>query len=95
MHLSRTKRQLDFMQKSFIFNMQIQNIGATKAYRLFCGLQGGYCATGGNLIDFKNFSRDLNCHVGGTNAKDLVSKMVDRRKHLQNFSFEYKCDNKM
>ena len=93
-HLSKTKRRLDFMQKSFIFNMSSQNVGPTKSHRLFCGLQGGYFYRGGTVVDFKNFSRDLNWHIGGSDAKFLVTKMLGRMKHVPNFSFEFKCNNK-
>ena len=54
MFMSRTNRQLDFSQQSMIYNLSNQNIGATKAYKIISGLQGGYGNRAGLQIDYKN-----------------------------------------
>ena len=93
MYLSRTSRQLDSSQQSFIVNMSTQNIGPVKAYRLYRAIQGRYSERGGLAIDFKNCSRNLNCFVGGSDAQMLMNNMTNRKEHVPNFSFVIKDDN--
>ena len=60
MYLSRASRELDFSQKSYVYNMTKQNVGGGKAYRLMTGIQGGCSSRGGLAIDYKNYMRNLN-----------------------------------
>ncbi|KAI3516261.1 hypothetical protein L1887_15172 [Cichorium endivia] len=94
MHLSRTKRQLDIADQSFIHKMSSLKIGATKAYRLMCVIKGGSDCVGGIETDWKNFTRDINCHIGGTDANLLIQKLQNRKDHVSYFSYEYRCDSK-
>ena len=94
MYLSRTKRKLDYSQEIFIHNLSKQNIGLVKAHRLYSALQFGPSVRGGLVSDFKNARRNLNCYIGGRDAKFLVKKMNDRTKHVPSFTFEYKVLNK-
>nr|KAJ0187130.1 hypothetical protein LSAT_V11C900472830 [Lactuca sativa] len=87
MHLSRSKRKLDYSQEIFIHNLSKQNIGPVKAHRLYSALQVGPSVRGGLVTDFKNARRNLNCYIGGRDAKFLVDKMNDRKKN-------YKVSNK-
>ena len=65
MHLSRSKRKLDYSQEIFIHNLSKQNIGPVKAHRLYSALQVGPSVRGGLVTDFKNARRNLNCYIGG------------------------------
>nr|KAJ0209413.1 hypothetical protein LSAT_V11C400201630 [Lactuca sativa] len=94
MHLSRSKRKLDYSQEIFIHNLSKQNIGPVKAHRLYSALQVGPSVQGGLVTDFKNARRILNCYIGGRDAKFLVDKMNDRKKNVPSFTFEYKVLNK-
>nr|KAJ0207255.1 hypothetical protein LSAT_V11C500254150 [Lactuca sativa] len=94
MYLSRSKRKLDYSQEIFIHNLSKQNIGLVKAHRLYSALQFGPSVRGGLVSDFKNARRNLNCYIGGRDAKFLVKKMNDRTKHVLSFTFEYKVLNK-
>ncbi|GJW76408.1 FAR1-related sequence 5-like protein [Tanacetum coccineum] len=47
----------------------------------------------GKAIDWKNFRRSLNKYIGLRDAQMLVDKLNDRKKHVPNFSFEYKTVN--
>ncbi|CAI9304073.1 unnamed protein product [Lactuca saligna] len=93
MHLSHSKRKLDYSQEIFIHNLSKQNIGPVKAHRLYSALQVGPSVRGGLVTDFKNARRDLNCYIGGRDAKFLVDKMNDRKKNVPSFTFEYKVSN--
>nr|KAJ0196892.1 hypothetical protein LSAT_V11C700364710 [Lactuca sativa] len=89
MHLSRSKRKLDYSQEFFIHNLSKQNIGPVKPT-----LTVGPSVRGGLVSDFKNARRNLNCYIGGRDAKFLVDKMNDRKKNVPSFTFEYKVWNK-
>nr|KAJ0213731.1 hypothetical protein LSAT_V11C400218510 [Lactuca sativa] len=93
MFLSRTKRKLNYSQEMFIHNLSKQNIGASRAHRLYTGLQGGSDIRGGLVSDFKNSTRNLNSYIGSRDAKFLVVKMLERKK-IPNFSFEFKVVQK-
>lgn len=93
MHLSGTKK-LDYMQQNLIFKMSSRNVGAIVAHQLFVGLHGWCNYHVGNVNDFNNFACDLNCHVCDTDTKYLVDNMKENVKHVNNFSFEYKIDEK-
>jgi zinc finger SWIM domain-containing protein 3 len=92
MFMSRTSRQLDFSQERMIYDLSNQNIGATKAYRILSGLQGGYGNRGGLQVDYKNSSKQLNCYIGGRDAALLCTKMRERKKYVPNFTFEAKLN---
>ncbi|KAL7607238.1 hypothetical protein Lser_V15G16856 [Lactuca serriola] len=94
MYLSRSKRKLDYSQEIFIHNLSKQNIGPVKAHRLYSALQVGPSVRGGLVSDFKNARKNLNCYIGGRDAKFLVDKMNDRTKNVPSFTFEYKVLNK-
>nr|KAJ0209323.1 hypothetical protein LSAT_V11C400182840 [Lactuca sativa] len=78
----------------FIHNLSKQNIGPVKAHRLYSALQVGPSVRGGLVSDFKNARKNLNCYIGGRDAKFLVDKMNDRTKNVPSFTFEYKVLNK-
>nr|GEY79738.1 protein FAR1-related sequence 5-like [Tanacetum cinerariifolium] len=54
---------------------------------------GGYHKVRVKAIDWKNFRRLLNKYIGPEDAQMLVDKVNDRKKHVPNFSFEYKIVN--
>ncbi|GJV72656.1 FAR1-related sequence 5-like protein [Tanacetum coccineum] len=89
----RARRKLDFSDKVFIHRASLSNIGPTKAHRLRVAFMGGYHKVRGKPIDWKNFRRSLNKYIGPRDAQMLVDKMNDRKKHVPNFSFEYKTMN--
>ncbi|GJV72657.1 FAR1-related sequence 5-like protein [Tanacetum coccineum] len=89
----KARRKLDFSDKVFIHRASLSNIGPTKAHRLRVAFMGGYHKVRGKAIDWKNFRRSLNKYIGPRDAQMLVDKMNDRKKHVPNFSFEYKTVN--
>ncbi|CAI9304075.1 unnamed protein product [Lactuca saligna] len=89
----KAKVVLEIIPEIFIHNLSKQNIGPVKAHRLYSALQVGPSVRGGLVTDFKNARRDLNCYIGGRDAKFLVDKMNDRKKNVPSFTFEYKVSN--
>ncbi|GJV72972.1 FAR1-related sequence 5-like protein [Tanacetum coccineum] len=89
----KARRKLDFSDKVFIHHASLSNIGPTKAHRLRVAFMGGYHKVRGKAIDWKNFRRSLNKYIGPRDAQMLVDKLNDRKKHVPNFSFEYKTVN--
>ncbi|CAI9268928.1 unnamed protein product [Lactuca saligna] len=92
--LSRTKRKLDYSQEMFIHYLSKQNIGALRAHRLYIGLRGGSDIRGRLVSDFKNSTRNLNSYIGARDGKFLVMKMMERKKNILSFSFEFKVIEK-
>nr|KAJ0205220.1 hypothetical protein LSAT_V11C500288860 [Lactuca sativa] len=85
MYLSRSKRKLDYSQEIFIHTLS-KSCKSTQTV--------GPSVRGGLVSDFKNARRNLNCYIGGRDAKLLVDKMNDRKKNVSSFTFEYKLLNK-
>nr|KAJ0192508.1 hypothetical protein LSAT_V11C800389890 [Lactuca sativa] len=94
MHLSRAKRQLSVVDQAFIHKLSSAKVGATTTYRLMCVIKGGCEFVDGLEIDWKNFTRDINCHIGGTDANLLITKLQNRKENVTNFTYEYRCDKK-
>ncbi|CAI9303517.1 unnamed protein product [Lactuca saligna] len=59
-----------------------------------CVIKGGCEFVDGIEIDWKNFKRDINCHIGGTDANLLITKLQNRKENATNFTYEYRCDKK-
>ncbi|GJV92576.1 FAR1-related sequence 5-like protein [Tanacetum coccineum] len=85
-HLSKTKRQLTYMEQAFIVKAATVNIGATRAHHLLTGIKGSYLLVHGTTVDFKNFFRSVNCYIGDSDAQMLIHKMKNRKKHADEVS---------
>ncbi|GJY01866.1 protein FAR1-related sequence 5 [Tanacetum coccineum] len=92
-HLSKTERQLTYMEQAFIVKAASVNIGATRAHHLLTGIKGYYLFVHGTTVDFKNFFRSVNCYIGDSDAQMLIHKMENRKKHVSDFSFDYLVEN--
>ncbi|GJZ90812.1 protein FAR1-related sequence 5 [Tanacetum coccineum] len=92
-HVSKTERQLTYMEQAFIVKAASVNIGATRAHHLLTGIKGSYLLVHGTTIDFKNFFRSVNCYIGDSDAQMLIHKMENRKKHVSDFSFDYLVEN--
>ena len=92
MDLSRARRQLQFGDYVFIHRASLSNVGPTQAHRLKVALMGGYDNVRGTPMDWRNFRRAVNSFVGDRDAQMLVDKMINRKKHVPEFSFEYHID---
>ncbi|GJZ13702.1 FAR1-related sequence 5-like protein, partial [Tanacetum coccineum] len=92
-HLSKTERQLTYMEQAFIVKAASVNIGATRAHHLLTGIKGSYLLVHGTTVDFKNFFRSVNCYIGDSDAQMLIHKMENRKKHVSDFSFDYLVEN--
>ncbi|GJS34676.1 FAR1-related sequence 5-like protein [Tanacetum coccineum] len=85
-HLSKTERQLTYMEQAFIVKAASVNIGATRAHHLLTGIKGSYLLVHGTTVDFKNFFRSVNCYIGDSDAQMLIHKMENRKKHADEVS---------
>ncbi|GJR53535.1 protein FAR1-related sequence 5 [Tanacetum coccineum] len=92
-HLSKTERQLTYMEQAFIVKATSVNIGATRAHHLLTGIKGSYLLVHGTTVDFKNFFRSVNCYIGDSDAQMLIHKMENRKKHVSDFLFDYLVEN--
>ncbi|GJY68164.1 protein FAR1-related sequence 5, partial [Tanacetum coccineum] len=92
-HLSKTERQLTYMEQAFIVKPASVNIGATRAHHFLTGIKGSYLLFHGSTVDFKNFFRSVNCYIGDSDAQMLIHKMENRKKYVSDFSFDYLVEN--
>ena len=69
------------------------NLGATRAHELYEATNGGYDSVDATETEFRNHTRDLNSHIGDSDAQMLINKMENRKKNVANFSFEYSVIN--
>ena len=69
------------------------NIGATRAHHLYAATNGGYDEVDATETEFRNHARDLNSHIGDSDAQMLINKMENRLKNVANFSFEYAVED--
>nr|GEU50020.1 hypothetical protein [Tanacetum cinerariifolium] len=82
-HLSKTERQLTYMEQVFIVKAASVNIGATRTHHLLTGIKGSYLLVHCTTVDFKNFFRSLNCYIGDSDAQMLIHKMeIERITYL-------------
>ncbi|KAL7586673.1 hypothetical protein Lser_V15G37967 [Lactuca serriola] len=57
-------------------------------------IKGGCEFVGGLEIDWKFFTKDINCHIGGTDSNLLITKLQNHKENVTNFIYEYRCDKK-
>ena len=91
MHMSKSKRKLDYFDKSVICDLTKNNIGPAKAHAIITSFKGGFEVQGPKYTDYKNWTRDLKCYVGDSDAQSLVDLMIDRKENVSNFSFYHFC----
>nr|GEX73793.1 hypothetical protein [Tanacetum cinerariifolium] len=92
-HLSKTYKQLTYMEQVFIVKATSVNIGTTRAHHLLTGIKGSYFIVHGTTVDLKNNFRSVKCYIGDGDAQMLIHKMENRKKHVYDFSFYYLGEN--
>ncbi|KAK1407734.1 hypothetical protein QVD17_39359 [Tagetes erecta] len=65
------------------------NLGPVRAFNILKSLMGGYAEVGATKADFKNYKRDLNKYIGEYDADMIVQLILNKKKHLPNFTCEY------
>ena len=86
-HMSRARRQLDYFDKMLIWQLYQSNVGSVRAHGIVSALKGGIEKHGAKKVDFKNFSRDLNCYMNDTDANLLFNMLEKRSESVKGFSF--------
>nr|GEX76137.1 hypothetical protein [Tanacetum cinerariifolium] len=64
-----------------------------KAYRNLTKKRKQMSHLNATEIEYQNHKRDLNAHIGEGDAQMLITKMNNRKLHVDNFSFEYVVEN--
>ncbi|XP_073526480.1 uncharacterized protein [Phyllobates terribilis] len=86
---ARDHRKLTPYHEDFILNCMKSNVGTSKAFKMFKNSVGSYANVGASLIDFKNFSRDLNAFMVGCDAQMLIDNLLRKKQRCAAFCFEY------
>ncbi|XP_074298128.1 protein FAR1-RELATED SEQUENCE 5-like [Silene latifolia] len=85
----RKKRHLHLFHKKAIIDHSKVNLGPTSAYRYSKEHADGYENVGAQLIDFKNFGRDIKCFIGDKDAQLFIDNFENLRQTNPGFYFAY------
>ncbi|XP_074288845.1 protein FAR1-RELATED SEQUENCE 5-like [Silene latifolia] len=89
----RKKRHLHLFHKKAIIDQSKVNLGPTSAYRYSKEHADGYENVGAQLIDFKNFGRDIKCFIGDKDAQLFIYNFENLRETNPGFYFAYEVDS--
>ncbi|XP_074267130.1 protein FAR1-RELATED SEQUENCE 5-like [Silene latifolia] len=89
----RKKRHLHLFHKKAIIDHSKVNLGPTSAYRYSKEHADGYENVGAQLIDFKNFGRDIKCFIGDKDAQLFIDNFENLRQTNPGFYFAYEVDS--
>ncbi|XP_074314101.1 protein FAR1-RELATED SEQUENCE 5-like [Silene latifolia] len=84
---------LHLYHKKTIIDHSRVNQGPTTAFRNFKEYVDGYENVGAQLVDFKNFGRDIKCFIGDRDAQLVVNHFEDKRDTNEGFYFAYEVDS--
>ncbi|KAK1413055.1 hypothetical protein QVD17_34778 [Tagetes erecta] len=82
-------RRVDHVKENAIQALAAINLGPVRAFNILKSLMGGYAEVGATKADFKNYKRDLNKYIGEYDADMIVQLILNKKKHLPNFTCEY------
>ncbi|XP_074314058.1 protein FAR1-RELATED SEQUENCE 5-like [Silene latifolia] len=85
-------RHLHLYHKKTIIDHSRVNQGPTTAFRNVKKYVDGYENVGAQLVDFKNFGRDIKCFIGNRDAQLFVNHFEDKRDTNEGFYFAYEAD---
>ncbi|XP_074297244.1 protein FAR1-RELATED SEQUENCE 5-like [Silene latifolia] len=84
---------LHLYHKKTIIDHSRVNQGPTTAFRNVKEYVDGYENVGAQLVDFKNFGRDIKCFIGDRDAQLFVNHFEDKRDTSEGFYFAYEVDS--
>nr|GEV62427.1 hypothetical protein [Tanacetum cinerariifolium] len=79
-HLSKAERKLTYNEQLFIIKAANANIVAVRAHNLYTYLKGLSSLVHGTQTEFKNFTCDVNCFIGDSDAQMLITRMEQRQE---------------
>ncbi|XP_071707901.1 protein FAR1-RELATED SEQUENCE 5-like [Rutidosis leptorrhynchoides] len=85
----KSQRRLNNSQKSFLFKLNQTGIGPCRGYRILGKVKGGDEDVGCSKVDCKNWKRDVIKYIGEGDGEMFVQQLENKKKSLNNFSFEY------
>ncbi|XP_074277616.1 protein FAR1-RELATED SEQUENCE 5-like [Silene latifolia] len=86
-------RHLHLYHKNTIIDHSRVNQGPTRAFRNVKEYADGYENVGAQLVDFKNFGRDIKCFIGDRDAQLFVNYFENKRDTTEGFYFAYEVDS--
>lgn len=92
-NLTKKRKKMSHSEQVFVQQLGSTSIGATRAHHLYVSTHGGYDSVNSTDTEYRNHKRDLNSHIGDSDAQMLVNKLKHKKKYVDNFSFEYVAEN--
>ncbi|XP_074298565.1 protein FAR1-RELATED SEQUENCE 5-like [Silene latifolia] len=77
----------------FRYNGDGVNQSTTTTFRNVKEYVDGYENVGAQLVDFKNFRRDIKCFIGDRDAQLFINHFEDKRDTNEGFYFAYEVDS--
>ncbi|GJU28708.1 FAR1-related sequence 5-like protein [Tanacetum coccineum] len=93
-NLTKKRNQMSHPEQIFVQQLGSTSIGPTRAHHLYASTHGGYESVNETKTEYRNHQRDLNTHIGDVDAQMLITKMNNRKEHVDNFLFEYVVENR-
>ncbi|XP_074314471.1 protein FAR1-RELATED SEQUENCE 5-like [Silene latifolia] len=84
---------LHLYHKKTIIDHSKVNQGPTTTFRNVKEYVDGYENVGAQLVDFKNFGRDIKCFIGDRDSQLFINHFEDKRDTNQGFYFAYEVDS--
>ncbi|XP_071728889.1 protein FAR1-RELATED SEQUENCE 5-like [Rutidosis leptorrhynchoides] len=85
----KSKKRLNNSQKSFLFKLNQAEIGPCRGYRILEKVKGGDEDVGCSKVDCKIWKRDVIKYIGEGDGEMFGQLLENKKKSLNNFSFEY------
>ncbi|XP_074298107.1 protein FAR1-RELATED SEQUENCE 5-like [Silene latifolia] len=89
LQFQKIHKNLHLYHKKKIIDHSRVNQGPTMAFRNVKEYVDGYENVGAQLVDFKNFGRDIKCFIGDRDAQLFVNHFEDKRDTTEGFYFAY------
>ncbi|GJT34502.1 FAR1-related sequence 5-like protein [Tanacetum coccineum] len=78
-NLTKKRKQMTHPEQIFVQQLGITSIGATRAHHLYASTHGGYELVNSTETEYRNHKRDLNTHIGDSDAQMLITKLTNRK----------------
>nr|GEX10917.1 protein FAR1-related sequence 5-like [Tanacetum cinerariifolium] len=82
---TKKRKQMIHPEQIFVQQLGSTSIGATRAHHLYASTHGGYESVNATETEYQNHKRDLNAHIGEGDAQILITKMTNRKLHVDNY----------
>jgi hypothetical protein len=85
-------REVTYIQEQMMNELSNVNLGPVKSFNVMREKYGGFENVGATAADLKNHRKDMNKYIGEYDADMIIQRLEDKKKYLEDFSFEFSID---